>query len=329
MSASTKGKPRPWVAIANRRRKGKPGKHHSVETRAKMRAAQQRRVASSSYVSPMKGRHYSHSAEAKAKIAAAQTGRRLSPTWRANITAGLMGHAVSPETRAKLSLAKTGQKRPPRSAEWCAKLSAAQKGRKGRPLSSWHREKFVAAGNKSRRGRPLSVEHRAKLSAAHSGKTISKEHLAKLIAANTGRSVSAATRLKISAANRQRSPEMLARIAAAISQHPNRLERRVLAALIDAFPAAGWKFNDGVVVAGKIPDFIRSDGLRLAVDIHGDYWHRNDTFAMLRARRQIFRAAGWRLVIVWEREFNKTQTLLLRRVRAAESRVRREMIHGE
>ena len=112
------------------------------------------------------------------------------------------------------------------------------------------------------------------------------------------------------------------------AKHPNRLECRVLAALIDAFPEAGWKFNDGLVVAGKIPDFMRSDELKVVVDAHGDYWHRNETPTMVRARQHLFLTAGWHLVIIWEREFNKKPLLLIRRVRRAERRAHREINHG-
>lgn len=113
-------------------------------------------------------------------------------------------------------------------------------------------------------------------------------------AKQVGRPRSAETRAKLSAAQigRPRSLESVRAGAKAMSRHPNRLERCVLAALIDAFPTAGWKFNDGLVIAGKIPDFIRSDGVKLVVDVHGDYWHRNDTPATCRARQRLFRDAG-------------------------------------
>jgi len=125
---------------------------------------------------------------------------------------------------------------------------------------------------------------------------------------------------------RHHSPETRAKIATASAkasaQYPNRLERRVLASLIDAFPAAGWKFNDGLVIAGKIPDFIRSDGIKVVVDVHGDYWHRNDTLATCRARQRLFRSAGWQLVIIWEHEFNGVPVLLCQRV----SRMLKKMV---
>lgn len=104
-------------------------------------------------------------------------------------------------------------------------------------------------------------------------------------------------------------------------QQGNGLERRVLAALIDAFPNAGWRFNPGVITAGgKVADLICTDG-RLAVDAFGDYWHRDETPASIRARQRHFAARGVRLVIIWESAFKKNPNLVVRRVRAAVRRL--------
>ena len=111
-------------------------------------------------------------------------------------------------------------------------------------------------------------------------------------------------------------------VARALGQHPNRLERRVLAALIDFFPEAGWQFNPGIVINRKIPDFVRMDGVSLAIDIHGDYWHRDDTPQMCRERKNLFLAEGWQLVIIWEREFRRDPTVLRKRVLRALRRLR-------
>ena len=100
----------------------------------------------------------------------------------------------------------------------------------------------------------------------------------------------------------------------ALAIHPNRLERQTLALLIDAFPDAGWRFNPGVVVAGKVPDFVRGDARPLAVDVHGDYWHAGED-----PRRRVahFRRAGWRLVVVWERDVRQRPAWVVATVRRA------------
>jgi len=98
------------------------------------------------------------SAEARAKISAARTGRRFTHTdeARAKISAAGRGRLFSAEVRAKISAALKGV---PKSAEHCANASAAKK---GKPLTP--------AQAAARVGRRSSLEQRAKQSAALKGK---------------------------------------------------------------------------------------------------------------------------------------------------------------
>jgi hypothetical protein len=92
---------------------------------------------------------------------------------------GISGFNHSPETRAKMSIAKKDIKKSP---ETIAKMSAARKGKK------------------------LSPEHIAKMSEAHTGKKLSPEHRAKLSAAQKGKKHSPETRAKMSAAKKDHLP---------------------------------------------------------------------------------------------------------------------------
>ena len=78
----------------------------SAEHRAKLRAAQLGRKATP---------------ETRAKQSAANTGRVFTPEWRANIAAASTGRTASPETRAKLSAARTvhGMAGSPTHNTWC------------------------------------------------------------------------------------------------------------------------------------------------------------------------------------------------------------------
>ena len=271
------------------------------------------------------------------KMAIARKGGRLSQEHRDHLRISLIGHPVSASTRAKISRALQCHGLAPESR---AKLSASLKER-------WQKDRERLSKSQSRVLSPEALARRsASVSAALMGHQVSEETRAKMSASKKGRpnpKVSAATKGKprpwVAESNRRRkgkpgkraSLETRAKLSAshknnpaaaratalALSLHPNRLERRVLAAMIDAFPDDGWQFNPGVTVHGKIPDFIRSDGVRLAVDVHGDYWHRNDTPEMCQARQELFRSAGWDLVIIWEHEFNERPTLLKRRVMRA------------
>lgn len=77
------------------------GKTHSLEARAKIRAARARQVIT---------------IETRAKMASAMRGKKMPP--------------FSDEHRANIGTAQRGKKRPTRSPEHCAKLSAAKSGKK-------------------------------------------------------------------------------------------------------------------------------------------------------------------------------------------------------
>lgn len=92
-------------------------------------------------------------------------------------------HAANPDyLRKMIAGRKPGQKRPPRSAEWCAKLSAKLKGRVMSP--EWI-EKIRQAGYR----RKNSPETRAKISASNKGRVNSPEALARM--ARTKRGIAA------------------------------------------------------------------------------------------------------------------------------------------
>jgi hypothetical protein len=90
------------------------------------------------------------------------------------------------------------------STEARAKISAANKKRKGERCSAITRAK-ISVANRKRKGEkrsPLSIEHRIKISIAHKGRKHSAEHRAKVGAASKGRKLSIEARTQISAANK-------------------------------------------------------------------------------------------------------------------------------
>ena len=94
------------------------------------------------------GFNYSHSEETKRKMSESQKlrqakyskeqkqqlGERMSRLHR--------GKTVTPETKAKMALAKLGKKRGSHSEEHKAKLSKALKGRPGKPFTEEHKAKI-------------------------------------------------------------------------------------------------------------------------------------------------------------------------------------------
>jgi hypothetical protein len=99
-----------------------------------------------------------------------------------NLTAGgegCSGMEVTVETRLKIAAALQGKKRPPRSAEWAAKIAAANKGQVPSPQTQLAATKakqspeFRAHQAEMKRGKLASAETKAKMSAAKTGKSVS------------------------------------------------------------------------------------------------------------------------------------------------------------
>lgn len=138
------------------------------------------------------------SPEHKARIGAAQRGRKHSMESIEKVRDFHKGRKRSPETCAKMSVAMTGKKRGPHSLEHRMKLSASKLGKK-RPLEVM--EKLREANI----GRSLSPEHKEKLSLVGKGRKLTPEHRERLSIALTGRVKTLEHQMKISAANRNRS----------------------------------------------------------------------------------------------------------------------------
>lgn len=139
-----------------------------------------------------------HTPEARAKISAAITGRKLSDTHKARIGDLHRGRKRSPETRERIRQANLGKKL---TEEHRAKIRS---GVVARNASGWVMPpEAIARGAAARRGKPRSEEAKAKQSAAMKGRTLTAEHRKKLSEARAGKKRGPQTpeaRAKISAA---------------------------------------------------------------------------------------------------------------------------------
>ena len=149
---------------------GASGYVASPETRARMSAANKGRKHSAETRAKISAANSNPSPEIRAKQSAANKGRKLSPEHRAKVGAASKGRTHSSETRSKMSAANRGQTRSP---EARARMSAAQKGRKGPSPSPEHRAKLSAAN----KGRIFSPETRARISAASAAREAAKRAL--------------------------------------------------------------------------------------------------------------------------------------------------------
>lgn len=156
---------------------GPSGMVHNESTRNQMSAAHMGRVrgpmdaATKAKLSAANiGRKLT--AETRAKMSVSHTGRPLSKDHAAKVSAALMGHAVSPESRVKMSAWQIG-----------------------RTLSAEHKAKLSAI----RKGRVVSEETKAKIKATQLGRVFSDEHRKNIGLAGIGRKHSEATKAKMKA----------------------------------------------------------------------------------------------------------------------------------
>lgn len=165
-----------------------------------------------------------HSKETKAKVSAANRGRKYSDAVKARMSAAQMGHKVTDGTKAKIASAAIGRKA---SAETRAKLSAVRRGRKYTAearanMSRAQREtqnlpEVKAKVRAAKLGWKYSVEVRARNSAAQRevmARPGAREHLSEVL---TGFKHTLETRRKVSAGVReaQARPGALEKIAEA------------------------------------------------------------------------------------------------------------------
>jgi len=228
--------------------------------------------------------------ETRIKMSKAKMGHVVSKETRAKISltqlshskeisSRLMGHTVSEETRAKLRLAGLGRAL---TKECALKISKALK------------------------GRIFSEKHRTNLSLACTGKILSEEHKAQLRIYRLGSVSSKKTRAKLGKASKQRwnnityKNRVVKAIRLALLVHPNKPETVIMNMLESICPGEFKFVGDGqVIIAGKNPDFININGHKQIIELFGDYWHQGEN---PKNRIKLFKQYGFDTLVIWERE---------------------------
>jgi hypothetical protein len=81
---------------------------------------------------------------------------------------------------------------------------------------------------------------------------------------------------------------------------PNKPEQLVMHILDQNYPNE-WKYvgNCGLVLGGKVPDFMNINGKKQLIEVFGDYWHRGQN---PQERIDHFRQFGFSTLVIWEHE---------------------------
>ena len=91
---------------------------------------------------------------------------------------------------------------------------------------------------------------------------------------------------------------------------PNRQEAILNNILSTNFPN-DWKYvgNGDLIIAGKCPDFVNTNGKKALIELFGDYWHKDDN---PEDRIKIFEPYGYKTLVVWENELKNPDAIVAR-----------------
>jgi len=259
---------------------------------------------------PFYGKH--HTKEARKKIAESKKGKR---PWN-------KGKHCSEETKKKIRENHAdvrGNNNPMHdkhhTKESKRRISDAMSGENhpmyGKHLSIETRKKI---GEKSR-NRPCSEETKRKISKINKGKHYSPStELKKGNTLNKGRSLSEKTKEKLREARKHQR----------IPKHHTKPEL-IFEHICKTYNLPFKYVGDGKFWIGKPslnPDFIESNGKKIAIEVFGDYWHNPllnkniREIATLSFRKKILEKYGWELIVFWENELknNNREHIVLDRI---------------
>lgn len=265
-----------------------------------------------------KGGHLSE--EHRRKISEAHKGKHFSEEHRRKISESkkgknhpCYGKHLSEDTKRKISEAKKGKHH---TEEARKKMSEAKKGcvpwNKG--LKGCYTDELRRKMSEARRGKKnpnygkhRTEETRRKISDANRGenhplygKHITDEHRRIISEANKGKHLTYETRRKISEAHIRALEE------GCYNMKPTTPEAK-FTKICEKYNLSFNYTGDGKFWIENVnPDFVESNGRKIAVEIYGDYWHNRPEIKLRDKRREeTLRKYGWRLIVIWEHELKE------------------------
>lgn len=221
----------------------------------------------------------------------------------------MLGHPVSIKTKRKLSEKAKKQVHTP---ERDRKVSEALKGRVlGSPEKVAQTLRNLWATDKDYRrrmchsfkGRLIGPKWRQNLSRA------SRKYWAK-----EGVREAQSKRLKAAWQNPEIRQRGLLAIAKAQHRKPNLIEQQLESVLNNHFPNQWQYTGDGkLVIGGYRPDFANRNGLKLLIELFGDYWHNRKGLAWHQTelgKIMAYHSLGFKCLVVWEKELGNEQALV-------------------
>jgi hypothetical protein len=118
-----------------------------------------------------------------------------------------------------------------------------------------------------------------------------------------------ASRNKLAWANMASRERRVASVLAAVARRPTRPEQRVIDVIANYDLPLKYTGDGSFIIAGLNPDFINCNGKKIAIEVFGDYWHKEragkSAASTEEGRRQILGEYGWDLVVLWCSEMER------------------------
>jgi len=217
------------------------------------------------------------------------------------------GITLSEEHKNKIGLAKKGQISP----------------RKGVKLSEEIKRKI---GLKSI-GRTHTKEWKKDMSDFHKNNPTKTQFKKGSIPWNKGKTHSKKTRKKISLIqkelwqNKEYRERQIKSIFKGFQIKPNKPEKRLIK-IIEKHKLPFKYTGDGSFWMGGInPDFVESNGRKIAIEIFGKYWHSPllnkglEWKKTLPGRKGLLKKYGWKLIVFWEDEIYKDEKYIINKLK--------------
>lgn len=107
--------------------------------------------------------------------------------------------------------------------------------------------------------------------------------------------------------NKEYREKVVRSILSSLCKTPNKLEQRLIK--IAEEYSLQYKFvGDGsFLLHGLNPDFVNTNGKKIAIEIFGDYWHNNKNTKWHQTefgRKAVFSQLGFKTLVIWEHELN-------------------------
>lgn len=152
------------------------------------------------------------------------------------------------------------------------------------------------------RRKPHSLAHRKKLSIAHKETLRNNPELLQVLQQNLRK---ACQRAREVSQDPVRDRERVSKILRATRRRPTSLEQRLIS-IISRYDLPYKYTGDGsFILAGLNPDFINTNGAKIALETFGNYWHidkAEQPYSTEEGRKAIFAEYGWDLIVLWESE---------------------------